>query len=408
MFNQATHIELSESNLIEIPPVVFTKRKLNWLSLSNNQIVRVPKEISKLKYLSRLALNDNKVECIDRNIGEITSLAWMDLTRNRLRTLPQEFGRLVNLTGLGLSENEFEEIPECVYKLIALRKFGCFGNRITRLSPMVKNWKSLLKMDLSNNGITEIPEEICELKNLTWLNLTNNRLKRLPMKLNKLRNLEELGLGCNLLEEMPNVSGLKKLRILPVFKNKIKYIEGLSTLENLEKLDVSDNLYEKFPSEVIRLRFLKYLNLKNNMLAEIQLESIENGAVSSINMVDISDNKIKYLPYRFFKVFSNITTFRISNNPFSAQPHVTPNSLPDLMQLSYGKLMNYNRPSPITWVNTLLGKCDYVCDSCGYIFVTDPFIGYNNSTLSDNMMFVMQKTMCSKACYAAEYLKDAS
>lgn len=387
-------IELSRQELTEVP---FNKIKtdVNWLILSDNKIKRISKDIKTLKNLSRLALNDNKIEEIDGSIGECYSLSWMDLTRNRLSNLPKELGQLIRISGLGLSENLFEEIPECVYKLKNLRKFGFFSNRITRISTEIQNLKNLVKLDLSNNFIESIPVEFCSLINLSWLNLSNNKIKKLPPEINKLIKLEELGLGMNELEELPNMSNLNCLRILPVFKNKLKKIHNsLFSLKNIEKLDFSDNEIQEFPYIALYNPSLKYLNLRSNKIEEISsLKILEN--LSSITMIDISENRIACLPYKLFKSFGQHTTIRLGSNPYEKKESKISEDH-SLLQICFTRIIN-EKGNLEPWINRMFSK-RYVCDFCKNYFVVEPCFCYNYSYLDREHQFVVEKMVCSVNC----------
>lgn len=399
----AKSVDYSYADHREIPVDVFKRRNINWLLLSNNKLRNISEKISQLSDLTRLALSDNRIEELTPAIGSLKSLTWLDLTRNRLRSLPKEIAKLRNLTGLGLSENEFEEIPAGIYRLFCLKKFGCFANRLTIISPQIKNLINLIKMDLSNNDISELPDEICELKCLSWLNLSNNRLKKLPSKLHKLINLEELGLGSNMIEEMPSLHGLSKLRILPIFRNKVKSIEGLVTLENLEKLDLSDNIFEYFPNEIFSLKKLKYLNLKSNCIETINVDNVKFRKTVDINLLDISYNKLTFIPIKFFRLLGSNASVRLNNNPFEICKHKKPEIVPDLLQLSYNMILNYNGCFKNMWIKKLFRAQHNNCDLCGNYFVSQPYVGFKQTLLRENITFVLCKTMCSLGCYKREF-----
>lgn len=377
-------LDMSSKGLYNIPDEAYNE-DLCWLILSNNKIRVIPEEIGILKKLTRLALNDNRIEKISSAIAGLQMLNWIDLTRNRLRELPMCLHTLP-ITGLGLSENEFTEIPVCVLRMTSLRKFGFFSNRIRTVSPSIANLVNLVKIDLSNNFINKLPDEFCKLKNLTWLNLSNNCLVELPRKIGDLVNLEELGLGSNKLEYLPDISKLTKLRILPVFKNKLKKV-NVTNLKNIEKLDFSDNELTEFPYEVIYLKSLRYLNLKNNKIQSIDLELY--GVVSNISLLDLSDNKMKYIPAKFFRIFSNLTTIRVSNNPYAftsfrnSEFKVIPMNM-----MAVNKLIamgNYNGPK-------------YLCDICNNFFVNEPNYSYSVSGVNEERVFLLRKTKCKITC----------
>lgn len=387
-------IDLSRQDIADIP-LNKIRNDINWLILSDNRIKSVPKEIKNLKNLTRLALNDNRIERVDKEIGSVGTLSWLDLTRNRLKDLPIEMGQLTRITGLGLSENEFEAIPECVYKLKNLRKFGFFSNRIMRISPEIKNLRNLVKVDLSNNNLEAIPEELCTLINISWLNLSNNKLKCIPPQINKLTKLEELGLGMNEIEELPDMSALKKLRILPVFKNKLKKIHpSLLELKTIEKLDFSDNFISEFPFFALKNPTLRYLNLRNNKIEHIS--SFEFGDdLSGINMLDLSENLLKYLPYKLFKSFKETTTIRLGSNPYEHHPSVIP-SQQSLMNICFTKILN-KRGKIDPWISNIFKK-QISCDYCKCSFVVEALLYYDYSYLDTDCQFVLEKTLCSVRC----------
>jgi len=387
-------VDLSKQELMEIP-MGKIREDANWIILSDNKLRVISEGISNFYHLTRLALNDNRIETIHKNIGECHGITWIDLTRNKLKTLPLEMGNLRKITGLGLSENEFEEIPECIYKLQNLRKFGFFSNKISFISGTIKNLHNLVKLDLSNNRLENLPDEFCHLTNLTWLNLSNNKIKSLPDGMNKLVKLEELGLGSNELEELPDISTLKKLRIMPVFKNKLKKIHpGVFKLPQIEKLDFSDNRISEFPSECLSCKSLHYLNLRNNQIASISPYIFE-GKISSIGMIDLSENKLKYLPYKFFKAFTERTIIRLGLNPYKLlQPIFPPHQ--SLMQICFTKILNKNSKID-PWINSLFKK-HLCCDQCRSLFVTEPYFTYYYSYLESDSHFVIEKMVCSLRC----------
>lgn len=387
-------VDLTKQNLGEIP---FNKIKtdVNWVILSDNKIKKIPKEIKLLRNLSRLALNDNRIEEIDGDIGECIGITWMDLTRNKLKNLPTQMGQLTRISGLGLSENEFDAIPECVYRLKNLRKFGFFSNKITFISGDIKSLKNLVKLDLSNNRLESIPREFCTLVNLSWLNLSNNKLRRLPGEINNLKKLEELGLGMNKLEELPDMSNLNSLRIFPVFKNRMKTIHpSLLSLKDIEKLDFSDNEIREFPFFALYNPSLRYLNLRSNMISEISPYELVD-CLSTITMIDISENRLKYLPFKLFKSFGQNTTIRLGSNPFEKLPFVLPGNQ-SLLQICFTKILNErNKVEP--WLSRMFKK-RYVCDHCKNFFVVEPYFTYNFSFLDSEHQFVVEKMLCSSRC----------
>lgn len=390
-----TSADFSKQDLAELP-LGRIRVDTNWLILSNNRLRALPKEICFLRRLSRLALNDNRIETIDAAIAACQGITWIDLTRNRLRTLPAELGLLTRITGLGLSENEFEEIPACVFRLRNLRKFGFFSNRLARIPPDIRHLQGLVKVDLSNNRIAELPDEFCELRHISWLNLSNNHLRRLPAVISRLTCLEELGLGTNELTELPDMSALARLRILPVFKNRLARVHAsLFRLPAIEKLDFSDNALTEFPVTALYAPALRYLNLRNNQIAAIPATALPEGVASSITMLDISENCLRFLPYKLFKAFGETTTIRLGANPYERVPDAVPPA-PSLLQMCYTRLLS-RRAKAAPWIDNIF-QHRHVCDCCRAPFVVDPVYVYCHSYLDSDHHFVIEKMLCSARC----------
>lgn len=395
---EITSIDYSKRNLEAIPFNIINV-KINWLIISDNKIKEIPDAIQNLTALTRIAANDNRIRHISPMIIRLKELNWIDLTRNRLRELPEGFHTLQKVTGLGLSENDFEKIPECIFKMTNIKKFGFFSNRVKYIPPDIKYLKNLVKIDLSNNQLSSLPEEFCELTNLNWLNLSNNKLKKLPANMNKLVNLEELGLGMNQLEEIPDIGNLHRLRILPVFKNKIKKVStSLAGLKSIEKLDFSDNAITEFPTQILEIPTLRYLNLKSNKIKMIHAGLVD-GIKSKITMLDLSDNLLPHIPLKFFKIFPNISTIRINDNPYVYSKNKIPPQ-PSLLEMCYSKCLNtrYNAPP---WITNVFKKV-MVCDVCDKYYVKSPYVVYCLSSINEGFTFVVEKMVCSSKCYKAE------
>ena len=372
---------------------------INWLILSDNRIEEIDDDIRHFTKLTRLALNDNKIATVSKRICECTNINWIDLTRNKLRILPDEFGDLTKITGLGLSENNFETIPKAIYKLVNLRKFGFFSNQITYISPDIKFLTTLVKIDLSNNKIKEIPDELTQLTNLCWLNLSNNKIKRLPANINRLIKLEELGLGMNELEELPEMSNLNNLRILPVFKNKIKYVHPtVFRMNRIEKLDFSDNEIDRFPYEALKTAALKYLNLRNNKISEIDVNYIKEIKSSNIHTLDISENRLKALPFKMFRIFNDNAVMRLGNNPYELKEAIKPSNI-NLVEICFSSLLRKKcKMGEYDKILKKLYKKVYMCDCCGNEFVTEPYKTYAVNYIDNGDEFVIERMCCSEKC----------
>lgn len=137
---QQTEIDLSNSGLSELPPVLFEVElpKMRSLNLSNNYIQYLPKTIGQLKQLEHLNLN-----------------------HNRLEQLPSGFKNLENLFELKLTNNKFRNFPEALYPLKKLGRLFMASNQLNFFPSKILNMESLGYLDLRYNGIAkyQVPME---------------------------------------------------------------------------------------------------------------------------------------------------------------------------------------------------------------------------------------------------------
>lgn len=199
----------------------------------------------------------------------------------------------------------------------------------------------------------------------------------------------------NELEELPDISNLNSLRILPVFKNRLKHIHpSLLSLRSIEKLDFSDNDITEFPYMSMYNPSLRYINLRNNKISQIQSSKILDG-LSSITMIDISENRLSHLPFKLFKSFSQHTTIRLGSNPYEKKASKIAEEQ-SLLQICFTKILNEkNKLEP--WINRMF-KTRHACDICKCHFVVEPCYSYTYSYLDSDHRFVVEKMLCSIRC----------
>ena len=110
-----------------------------------------------------------------------------------------------------------------------------------------------------------------------------------------------------------NVSRIHALNLNNLRDKKIRYIENLQTLFNLENLDLSNNLIEKIDG-LKTLKKLKYLSLANNFISNItNLEEL-----SRLEILDLHQNQIHSIPIWFGKKLISLKVLNLANNQISA------------------------------------------------------------------------------------------
>lgn len=140
----------------------------------------------------------------------------------------------LNLDGMTLHHNfnifkAPEESEENVINKRDVHYMYVQHNRLDFLPENISKFRNLKHVDLSNNFLTEINEAIFELKTLNILIARNNFLGdfSLPKKLGSLQNLEELNLSGNLFKTVPpEIIDIKSLKSLYLGGNQLEDIPG--------------------------------------------------------------------------------------------------------------------------------------------------------------------------------------
>ncbi|WP_158978541.1 leucine-rich repeat domain-containing protein [Cellulophaga sp. L1A9] len=176
---EITSLDLSNSNLAEVPEIIKDFKNLKVLKLSNNSISKLPNWIGSLNHLETLEIELNNLEGLPEDIGKLSKLKTIWLSGNNIKVLPDSFCDLISLTTLSIENNELTHLPKNI------------GN--------LSNLEFLFATD---NSLYYIPESIGNMKNLYYLFLEKNRLKDLPTAIQHCKKLHKLRLAKNyILEE---------------------------------------------------------------------------------------------------------------------------------------------------------------------------------------------------------------
>ncbi|KAI3647104.1 hypothetical protein MP228_007325 [Amoeboaphelidium protococcarum] len=308
-FQVATEIYQVDRELRDFPEHLLNQYT-KFINLNKNKLQSLPDTLVKCRKLKRLSVSSNNITDIPEWISYLQMLEFFDVTHNPIKGLPSSIGQLQNLTSLGLSNCGLDEIPTCVYSLQQLEKLGLFSNKIKSISSDISNLRQLVKLDLSHNELSSLPEEFGALYRLQWLNLSYNKLRELPQSFSRLTNMIDLGLCCNELASLPDLSKLQLLKVLPVYNNQLTCIGSwLPKLASLQKFDASNNQLVN-ADEVFHLPNVNYINLKKNRIQAMSLPvSFIQNLEKSLQFLDLSSNRLRYLPFNLKRVES-IKSFR--------------------------------------------------------------------------------------------------
>lgn len=224
--------------------------------------------------LYALDLSENNLSTLPKNFAQLTMLRELNLCRTYLDAFPREILNFKALEVLDLSKNYYETgnryypdeiklaLPEELVQLTQLKSLNLAGNSYYQ---------------------KELPKGMAKLVQLESLNLNGNRLKGIPAFVYKLERLKTLGLANCWLS---NDSNQKKVS---------RQLDRLSTIETLEKLDVSmnGNHLTRLPRNWVNLQNLTDLNLRGNAINELPEELCNLPCLKHINL---ANNCLEQLP----------------------------------------------------------------------------------------------------------------
>ncbi|MDL2211479.1 leucine-rich repeat domain-containing protein [Erysipelotrichaceae bacterium OttesenSCG-928-M19] len=159
----------------------------------------------------------------------------------------------------------------------------CSDIKISSYSELA-NAPKLKQLILKNVGLTKIPEEVINNKNIEYLDLSHNEIRVIPNDISQMKKLSYLDLSNNNLETINNKIGeLSSLKQLYLNSNSIYYLpKQITKLSNLNKLNLANNSLNSVIS-LNDLRNLKYLNLNDNLIININSLAKTNLTTLSIN-----------------------------------------------------------------------------------------------------------------------------
>ena len=203
--------------------------------------------------------------------------------------------------GLNLSYREY-------YDYLSIEKLKSVFNIEGETRNDMSIIRKLTTEDLKVKLLRKIPKEIKLLSNLTTLYLVKIKLRNID-ELYQLMNLEVLMLNDNHLTEIrDSISNLQNLTCFTVGNNRITYIsENLYSLKSLKQLGLHDNHIEYISDNITNLKNLVSLNIGGNPIIQFptDLTKLKKLRVFAINNTKILD-RIK-LPLIKLNLFANNT-----------------------------------------------------------------------------------------------------
>ena len=187
--------------------------------------------------LESLAINGCLLQRFDLRVLRLDNLKILNLERNSLTSLCDSMDSLTKLTCVYLRHNCFEHIPLCLMK--------------------GETSKRIMLLDLSDNKIKVLSHMLANLKEITTLNLDRNRIQFLPSNIGQLKNLKNLHLSKNKLKLVPWSFGTLQLNKLDLSEN--LFDEDDYQFGNYSLVNVP-TLFEISARYVVKNRYISYMN----------------------------------------------------------------------------------------------------------------------------------------------------
>ncbi|XP_072367490.1 leucine-rich repeat-containing protein 39 isoform X2 [Scyliorhinus torazame] len=168
----------------------------------------------------------------------------INLARLKEKVVTEE-GRII----LRIEREEWKSLPDALQQMTYLQEWQIHRAGLEIIPRFVGKFDNILVLNLSRNSVKEIPKEIGQLTKLREMYVSYNRLREVPEELGDCENLEKLDLSVN-----------RDLCDLP---------KQLSHLQSLYHLDLSMNCFTTFPSAILNMPALEWLDMGSNKLKEL-------------------------------------------------------------------------------------------------------------------------------------------
>ncbi|CAM0885207.1 unnamed protein product [Alopecurus aequalis] len=260
-------------------------------------------------------LDCGKIELRDCAFSHAKCLLVLDLSQCFIRKLPDSIGQLKQLRFLRAPRIQDQMIPDCITELSELNYLNLRGScNISALPESIGNMKGLIHLDLSGcSGIRKLAKSFEELNRLVHLDLSGclmpisddlvgfTKLQYLNLSIQGSNRMYKVGLSGVM------IGTLIKLRYLNLsgrIPGPASMLESISTLSNLEHLDLSWNAgLSDIPESIGNLRKLHTLDLlgcypkklPNSMVNMVSLKvlkvdtsvTLDESVLSLLNIVSL-------------------------------------------------------------------------------------------------------------------------
>ncbi|NWJ12201.1 NRROS regulator, partial [Crypturellus undulatus] len=356
-YQKLSYLSLSRNRLELIEPGAFLgSQGLHVLSLADNLLFTnysvTAAAFSALPVLRKLDLAGNSLSevMVSALLWNLSSLESLSVARNIIMRLDSStFTNLTQLLELNLEQNYIFEIDRAFEGLQRLQRLNMAYNYIPCVAEF--DLTQLRVLNMSNNAVEWfLTIESDELFELEVLDLSHNQLLFFPMlpRQSKLRSLLLKDNKMSFYQHLANAaalanatvqflltngnstnittvslwdeicySNLSSLRLLDMSQNQVWYLPEsfLVKMPSLTHLKLNQNCMETFHlPERNPLAMLTDLDLSENRISELRVAQPAAGTLPSLQLFNLSTNRLTVLPTRFFTHTRKITTVDLSHN----------------------------------------------------------------------------------------------
>lgn len=287
--------------------------RLEYLDLRKSEITQLPEDtFNNNTYLRTLILAENQLGNFDvaSTIGQkLQQLDTLDLSYcNLQRHLSEDsFANATKIRALYLSGNSLfaSDLLYALAPLTGLQKLSLSGCELTQLPDTFHKFKSLQELDISHNPLNDaFVKLLAPLETLEYLNMGYSNLSYIgPTSFSKMTSMRRLILSGN---ELSNLAA-------GLFGN----------LTKLESLELNFCGLRRPLNATLFFNNLTYTDLTELQLAGNPLDVPKTGPLlpkqlSRLQILDLSNCNLTYLPIDAFYWTRNITTLILAGNHFSS------------------------------------------------------------------------------------------
>jgi Leucine-rich repeat (LRR) protein len=347
-FPNLDYIYLSNTSFEALNEPFDNCENINWIVITKNLIAQVPDGVFvKCAKLGILSLSENKITRVDKEaFTGLTELKSLYLQSNAIVEFEKDvFKQLLKLEYINLSDNNIKNLPMEIF--LPLTELAVLEIKNNGISVIDKNLfttnTKISELNLEGNKLDILEADVFKnLKSLKILLLQSNFISRLPT-FTSLESLEKLDLSSNMMLVVKfNFFGMPNLKQLILNNNQITMDSDFLQLSgNFTKLSMANNSIRSIDdSAFLNLNNLQSLDLSNNLLTELKEQTFKG--LNSLIKLDLSYNEIVKIDREMFKNLLKLNELDMRNNKCANKGIIVSESIEDVINENLAECVNHS------------------------------------------------------------------